>query len=132
VGHDYIYWTDYNHKKLWSLRKDGSSKSPTILRTFRKAAMDVVVFRHQPLDCSLVSLEAHHQAYRTNGEITETITIIFTIITLLVVMVLAVFLFIRVKDRTRPLMSNKKEGTFTFQNFENCSDKVYTACERAI
>ena len=132
VGNDYVYWTDYNHKKLWSIRKDGSSKSPVILRTFRNPAMGVVVFRHQPLNCSLVSSEAHHHAYRGDGDNAETLATIFTTIAFLMVLVMAAYVFIRLKDRTRSLVSNKNEGTFAFQNFENCDDKVYAACERAI
>ncbi|XP_046633899.1 protein cueball-like isoform X3 [Daphnia pulicaria] len=130
VGEDYVYWTDYSHKKLWSLRKDGSSEKPIILRTFRYPATGVVVFRHQPLDCSLVKF--HHQAYRADG---ETLTIIFSTITLLMVLAMAAVLVIRLKDNRRPLvLSKKNEGTFAFQNLENGSsnNNVYTACERAI
>lgn len=130
VGEDYVYWTDYSHKKLWSLRKDGSSEKPIILRTFRYPATGVVVFRHQPLDCSLVKI--HHQAYRADG---ETLTIIFSTITLLMVLAMAAVLVIRLKDNRRPLvLSKKNEGTFAFQNLENGSSNndVYTACERAI
>jgi hypothetical protein len=130
VGEDYVYWTDYSHKKLWSLRKDGSSEKPIILRTFRYPATGVVVFRHQPLDCSLVKI--HHQAYRADG---ETLTIIFSTITLLMVLAMAAVLVIRLKDNRRPLvLSKKNEGTFAFQNLENGSsnNNVYTACERAI
>lgn len=55
VGTDYVYWSDYDHKHIWSLPKDGSSKNPIILRTFRNPVMGVTIFRHQPLDCSVVS-----------------------------------------------------------------------------
>lgn len=55
VGVDYVYWSDYDHKKLWFLRKDGSSKRPLSLGTFRDPVMSVVLFRRQPIDCCLVS-----------------------------------------------------------------------------
>ncbi|EFX80773.1 hypothetical protein DAPPUDRAFT_303924 [Daphnia pulex] len=55
VGVDYVYWSDYDHKKLWFLRKDGSSKRPLSLGTFRDPVMSVVLFRRQSIDCCLVS-----------------------------------------------------------------------------
>ncbi|XP_057372389.1 protein cueball-like [Daphnia carinata] len=56
VGTDYVYWSDYDHKHIWSLPKDGSSKNPIILRTFRNPVMGVTIFRHQPYDCRVVSV----------------------------------------------------------------------------
>jgi hypothetical protein len=55
VGDDFVYWSDYSHKKLWFLRKDGSSKRPLSLGTFRDPVMSVVVFRNQPVNCCPVS-----------------------------------------------------------------------------
>ena len=51
VGDDFVYWSDYSHKKLWFLRKDGTSKRPLSLGTFRNPAMSVMVLRRQPLNC---------------------------------------------------------------------------------
>ncbi|EFX80769.1 hypothetical protein DAPPUDRAFT_303927 [Daphnia pulex] len=58
VGSYYVYWSDYDHKNVWSLPKDGSSKNPIILRKFTQPAMGLVVFRHEPLNCSNKSLSA--------------------------------------------------------------------------
>ena len=55
MGDDFVYWSDYSHKKLWFLRKDGSSKRPLSLGTFRDPVMSVVVFRNQPVNCCPVS-----------------------------------------------------------------------------
>ena len=55
VGEDFVYWSDYDQKKLWSLPKDGSSESPILLTQYiRSPAMSLVVFRHKPLNCDLV------------------------------------------------------------------------------
>ncbi|KAK4004950.1 hypothetical protein OUZ56_006677 [Daphnia magna] len=60
VGDDYVYWSDYNHKKLWYVRKDGSSKRAIAIGTFRHSVMDVVVLRHHPMDCCLVPSKPCH------------------------------------------------------------------------
>ncbi|XP_057372388.1 protein cueball-like [Daphnia carinata] len=59
VGDDYVYWSDYNHKKLWYIRKDGSSKRAMSIGTFRHPVMDVVVLRHHPINCSLIPSPSH-------------------------------------------------------------------------
>lgn len=55
MGSDYVYWSDYDHKNVWSLPKDGSSKNAIILRKFTNPAMGLVVFRHEPLNCNMFS-----------------------------------------------------------------------------
>ncbi len=51
-----MYWSDYDHKNVWSLPKDGSSKNPITLRKFTQPAMGLVVFRHhEPLNCNKFS-----------------------------------------------------------------------------
>jgi hypothetical protein len=58
VGDDFVYWSDYSQKKLWYLRKDGTSKRPLSLGMFRDPVLSVVVLRLQPVNCCLVySLE---------------------------------------------------------------------------
>lgn len=74
MGEDYVYWSDYDHKKLWSLPKDGSSNNPVPLRQYvHSPAMSLVVFRQKPLNCGLVSPLETYQADRVfdNREVQE-------------------------------------------------------------
>lgn len=136
VGEHYIYWSDYNHKKLWSLRKDGSSKRPIVLRTFRNPAMGVVVFRHQPLNCSAITSNANHQAKKHVMENTETIIVtlmILTSLTVVAAVAILIFRFGRVMVCVRPFLTTQTEGSFAFQNFENpIPGNAYKMCERVI
>jgi len=123
VGDDYIYWTDYYHKNLWALRKDGSSKSPKILRTYsRNPAMGVVIFRRQPLDySSCLSPEFHGGISESKEEITAAVLSIIC----LVVLGIAITVVVWWSSFKRLLtVRHKNEDTFTFRNFQNCSSSV--------
>ncbi|XP_057372402.1 protein cueball-like [Daphnia carinata] len=121
VGGDYVYWGDYTQKKLWSLRKDGSSSSPVTLGTFRNPPTSIVL-RHQPLDCSLLKLAQTEQFIAHES---ETITIVcLTITSLIIIAVVAIFVFRSWTFRSGRtlLISDKDDDAFPFQDFENGRD----------
>ncbi|KAK4004953.1 hypothetical protein OUZ56_006679 [Daphnia magna] len=134
VGDHYVYWSDYSHKKLWSLRKDGSSKRPIILRTFRNPAMGVAVFRHQPLNCSLITSNVHHQELTMESTESLIVTLmILTSLTIVAAVAILIFRYGRLIGCAQPFLSNKTEGTFAFQNFQNpVPNNTYKMCERVI
>ena len=123
MGDDYVYWTDYNHKNLWALRKDGSSKSPMILRTYsRNPAMGVVIFRRQPLDCSAcLSPEFHHESSESKEEI---IVVILSVMGLVVMGIIITVIVWWASLKRLLALPNRNEGTFAFRNFQNCSSAV--------
>lgn len=116
-----MYWGDYTQKKLWSLRKDGSSSSPLTLGTFRNPPTSIVL-RHQPLDCSLLE---QSQTGKLIAHQSATITIAcFTITSLLIIGVVAIFM-LRIwtfRSGRKLLVSDKDEDTFPFQDFDNGRD----------
>lgn len=123
MGDDYVYWTDYNHKNLWALRKDGTSKSPMILRTYaRNPAMGVVIFRHKPLDCIASFSPEFHDETIASKEETTTIVLSITCFVLLGIAITLTFWWSNCKQLL--VVSNKNEGTFAFRNFQNCSTSV--------
>jgi hypothetical protein len=133
VGEDYVYWSDYDKKKLWSLPKDGSWKNPVNLRTYRNPAMGVVVFRHQPLNCDLISSQgvrddsASVQKTELIENLVSSTTLLgFTVIcfVLMAIMILFIIKFVKSKDCKGIRGSSKSEDTVTFQNFSNTSIKM--------
>ena len=61
MGKDYIYWSDWDSKALWALRKDGSQKEPTALRRYAHKPMAVIIFQHHPATCPNLSTIAETQ-----------------------------------------------------------------------
>lgn len=66
VGEDFIYWTDWDSKTLFSFPKDGSANEPTALRQYAHKPMAVAIFQHQPISCdALLSSSTAEQAKLT-------------------------------------------------------------------
>ena len=61
MGSNYIYWTDWDSKTLWSLLKDGSQEEPTALRYYTQKPMAVIVFQHEPPTCQILPTTAEIQ-----------------------------------------------------------------------
>ena len=133
MGEDYVYWSDYDKKKLWSLPKDGSWKNPVNLRTYRNPAMGVVVFRHQPLNCDLISSQgvrddsaSVQKTELIENLISSTALLGFTVIccVIIAIMILFIIKFVKSKDCKGIRVSSKSDDTVRFQNFSNTSIKM--------
>ncbi|XP_046633898.1 protein cueball-like isoform X2 [Daphnia pulicaria] len=134
VGDDFVYWSDYNHKKIWCLRKDGSSRSPLSLGTFRNPALGLVVIHHQPVNCTMLSEDG--QAEKSFAEKSEIITIAVCLTgTCLILMGIVAALIFRVWKsmgcQRLAFVSNKNEDdTFPFHYFDDYSNS-YAMVEKA-
>ncbi|KAI9561087.1 hypothetical protein GHT06_012043 [Daphnia sinensis] len=132
VGGDYVYWTDYNHKKLWYVRKDGSSKSSMMLRTYsRNPAMGVVVYRHEPLKCGSLNTPEIDFEDAVDIETKKMYIIFVNLICLVMVGMVATltFRFWKFTGCKSTLVPSKSKKLFAFQNFENCRSSI-TMSER--
>jgi len=128
-----VYWSDYNQKKIWCLRKDGSSRSPLSLGTFRNPPLGLVVIRHQPLNCTMLSMsEGLHQAETFFAEKSEIITVAVCLTgTGLILMGIVAVLIFRMFCKRLTLVSNKNEDdTLPFHFFEDYSNS-YVMVEKA-
>ncbi|XP_057372397.1 protein cueball-like [Daphnia carinata] len=133
VGGDYVYWTDYNYKKLWYVRKDGSSKNSMMLRTYsRNPAMGVVVYRHEPLNCDLLTTPENDFEDAVDIKTKKMYIVLLNLICLVIVamVVTLTFRFWKVTGCKQTLVSTNSKKLFAFQNFENCSSSI-TMSERA-
>lgn len=134
MGDDFVYWSDYNHKKIWCLRKDGSSRSPLSLGTFRNPALGLVAIRHQPVNCTMLSEDG--QAEKSFAEKSEIITIAVCLTgTCLILMGIVAALIFRVWKsmgcQRLAFVSNKNEDdTFPFHYFDDYSNS-YAMVEKA-
>lgn len=140
VGDDFVYWSDYNQKKIWSLRKDGSSRSPLSLGTFRNPAWGLVVIRPQPLNCTAVLMsEGLRQTEKSFAEKSEIITLsVGLTVTCLIVMTIVTILIFRIwksmgsRISTLVYCRKNEDDTFPFHYFDNynnsyaMSEKVET------
>lgn len=134
MGGDYVYWTDYNLKKLWYVRKDGSSKGSMMLRAYsRNPAMGVVVFRHEPLNCGLLNTPENDLEDMTDFQTKKMYIIFINLICLVIVAMVATltFRFWKFTGCKQTLVSNNSQKLFAFQNFENCTSSI-TMSERVI
>ncbi|KZS18073.1 Uncharacterized protein APZ42_016050 [Daphnia magna] len=133
VGGDYVYWTDYNLKKLWYVRKDGSSKGSMMLRAYsRNPAMGVVVFRHEPLNCGLLNTPENDLDDMADFQTKKMYIIFINLICLVIVAMVATltFRFWKFTGCKQTLVSNNSQKLFAFQNFENCTSSI-TMSERS-
>lgn len=133
VGGDYVYWTDYNLKKLWYVRKDGSSKGSMMLRAYsRNPAMGVVVFRHEPLNCGLLNTPENDLEDMADFQTKKMYIIFINLICLVIVAMVATltFRFWKFTGCKQTLVSNNSQKLFAFQNFENCTSSI-TMSERS-
>jgi hypothetical protein len=125
-----VYWSDYYYKKLWSLPKDGSSRNPVNLRTYRNPAIGVVVYRNEPLNCDLITLPVarNGNASVQKTELIENLVsspsialLGFTFICLVIMTIMIVFVlkFFKSKDCKGIRGISKIEDTVSFQLFNN-------------
>ncbi|XP_046461769.1 protein cueball-like [Daphnia pulex] len=134
VGEDYVYWSDYDRKKLWSLPKDGSSKNPVNLRTYRNPAMGVVVYRNEPLNCDLISSPEASAAVVQKTELIENLDsssstalllgFSFVCLAIMAMMILLILQFLKSRDCKGIRGASKTEDTIPFQNFSNTLFKM--------
>lgn len=134
VGEDYVYWSDYDRKKLWSLPKDGSSKNPVNLRTYRNPAMGVVVYRNEPLNCDLISSPEASAAVVQKTELIENLDsssstalllgFSFVCLAIMALMILLILQFLKSRDCKGIRGASKTEDTIPFENFSNTLFKM--------
>lgn len=61
MGDDYVYWTDWDHKTLFALPKNGSPDGPIALRKYQHKPMGVIVLERKPITCPAVQPDLHSE-----------------------------------------------------------------------